>query len=345
MKSKNPFTLTFGKKPENFISRYESKNTVIDTFCDTDLSQTYLIEGVRGSGKTVLMTSIANELKEDPGWIVVDLNPSLELLGDMARRLHDECRTIPNLLGKGFSLSVAGVSVGIDVNEKLQDNISIIKNILDAVVRKKKKVLITIDEVMCNDNMRTFASQFQIFIRQEYPLYLIMTGLSENIYEIQNDPSLTFLLRSPKIVMDPLSKLQITKKYALLLKLDETKAKELADITKGYAFAFQALGAVYWEYKDHPDMKMILDKLDEMLDDYVYRKIWSSLTPKEKEIVLAIEQDDTKTGKICEATGIKPNSFSQYKTKLIRKGILMSNGYGNNSLSLPRFYEIVRMYT
>ena len=41
MKSKNPFTLTFGKKPENFISRYESKNTVIDTFCDTDLSQTY----------------------------------------------------------------------------------------------------------------------------------------------------------------------------------------------------------------------------------------------------------------------------------------------------------------
>ena len=41
MKSKNPFILTFGKKPENFISRYESKNTVIDTFCDTDLSQTY----------------------------------------------------------------------------------------------------------------------------------------------------------------------------------------------------------------------------------------------------------------------------------------------------------------
>ena len=138
--------------------------------------------------------------------------------------------------GKGFSLSVAGVSVGIDVNEKLQDNISIIKKILDAVVKKKKKVLITIDEVICNDNMRTFASQFQIFIRQEYPLYLIMTGLSENIYEIQNDPSLTFLLRSPKIVMDPLSKLQIIKKYAQLLKLDETKAKELADITKGYAF-------------------------------------------------------------------------------------------------------------
>lgn len=344
MTASNPFTLTFGRKPENFISRHEITASIIDTFCNSSLSQTYLIEGVRGSGKTVLMTSIASELKEDSGWVVVNLNPSLDLLDNLAKRLHDECRTIPNLLGKGFNISVAGVGLGIDVDDQLRDNVSIIKGILDALKKKKKKVLITIDEVANDDNMRTFASQFQIFLREDYPLYLIMTGLAENIFEIQNDPALTFLLRSPKVEMEPLSKLQITRKYSELLGVDEEKARKLACLTKGYAFAYQALGAVYWPERENPNMEDIVGKLDEMLDDYVYKKIWSSLTAKEREIILAIKHDDTKTGEICEVTGIKPNSFSQYKSKLTRMGLITSSGYGYNSLTLPRFYEIVRLY-
>lgn len=344
MAKSNPFTLTFGKKPENFIARYESTETILDTFRNTSLSQTYLIEGVRGSGKTVLMTAIANELKEDSGWVVVNLNPALDLLEDMARRLHDACRTVPDLLGKGFNLSVAGFGIGIDREDNLRDSVSVIKSILDVLKKKNKKVLLTIDEVMNNDNMRTFASQFQIFIRENYPIYLIMTGLAENIFDIQNDPALTFLLRAPKVQMGPLSQLQIMRKYGELLGIDEEKAKELATITKGYAFAYQALGAVYWEQGENPDVKTAVNRLEEMLDDFVYRKIWSSLSPKEKDIVLAIRRDDTKTGEICEATGIKPNSFSQYKTKLARKGLLVSSGYGLNSLALPRFYEVARTY-
>ena len=71
MKKDNPFTLTFGKQPNEYISRYENTDTVISSFeADNPVSQTYLIEGIRGSGKTVLMTSIANELGKDKDWIV-----------------------------------------------------------------------------------------------------------------------------------------------------------------------------------------------------------------------------------------------------------------------------------
>ena len=344
MYDKNPFTLTFGKQPNNFISRYDDTTTVIDTFCNSDLSQTYLIEGVRGSGKTVLMTAISNELKEKPDWIAINLNPSLDLLEDMARRLHDSCKTIPNLLGKNINISFAGIGVGVGINETLQDSISIIRNILEPIKKKNKKVLITIDEVLNNKNMRTFASQFQIFVREDYPIYLIMTGLSENINEIQNDPALTFLLRSPKIFMGPLSSLQITKKYSELLNIDTEKAKELASVTQGYAFAYQALGASYWEYKKNPDLQKIISKLDDMLDDYVYKKIWASLTDKEKEIVLSIDHPHTPTAEICQKTGIKPTSFSQYKKRLTLKGVLSTENHGYNTLALPRFYEIVIMY-
>ena len=62
--TKNPFTLTFGKQPDSFIYRYENSNRIIETFTESSLSQTYMLEGIRGCGKTVLMTSIANSFKE-----------------------------------------------------------------------------------------------------------------------------------------------------------------------------------------------------------------------------------------------------------------------------------------
>lgn len=66
MKKDNPFTLTFGKQPNEYISRYEKTDTIISTFeADYPISQAYLIEGIRGSGKTVLMTSIANGLEKN----------------------------------------------------------------------------------------------------------------------------------------------------------------------------------------------------------------------------------------------------------------------------------------
>ena len=247
--SGNPFTLTFGKQPDNYIFRHENSNRIIEAFSNSSLSQTYLIEGLRGSGKTVLMTSIANTFKNSKDWIVVNLNSTMNLLNDFAKRLNDECETIPNFFSKGFSVSFAGVGLGTNGNDNLRDEISVIKSILDVAKKKNKKVLITIDEVMHDQNMRAFASEFQILIREDYPIYLLMTGLYENIDKIQNDPALTFLLRSPKITLEPLSMLQITNKYKEIFGLNDDKSKELAIITKGYAFAFQALGALYWNQR------------------------------------------------------------------------------------------------
>ncbi|SEP75883.1 hypothetical protein SAMN02910369_00560 [Lachnospiraceae bacterium NE2001] len=55
----NPFTLSFGKEPTEFISRLTQTNEIIDDFNSEDpVSQVYMIIGVRGSGKTVILTKI-----------------------------------------------------------------------------------------------------------------------------------------------------------------------------------------------------------------------------------------------------------------------------------------------
>lgn len=341
----NPFTLTFGKKPTEYIVRHENIDEIVTAFTEIPAKcQTYLIRGVRGSGKTVLMTVIARKLCEEEGWIGVDLNSSQELIDDLAYRLSDACRNTDNILDRGFDLSVAGFGIGIGGNDS-RDSVSRCESILEILKKKNKKVLITIDEVNNDVSMKRFASQFQIWLRKDYPIFLIMTGLYENINAIQNNPQLTFLLRSPKISIEPLGISQITRQYESIFKISMDEALALAKITKGYAFAFQALGMLFWENSKKNDINTILRELDSLLDDYVYKKIWYDLSEKDRRIIVCVPADRSiKTAELCEKAGITPQVFSKYRERLINKGVLMANGHGYVELALPRFGEICRLY-
>ncbi|MBE6004427.1 MAG: ATP-binding protein [Lachnospiraceae bacterium] len=345
MKKDNPFTLTFGRQPSEYISRYENMDMILSTFqADNPISQAYLIEGIRGSGKTVLMTAAANELKKNKEWVVVDLNSTQNLIEDMAMRLIDSCKKIPDILKQGFNVTALGFGVGVNAAQSAQDHISVIEETLASLRKKGKKVLITIDEVQHDENMRRLASQYQIFIRKDYPVYLLMTGLYEHIYAIQNDPALTFLLRTPKISLEPLSLHQIAKQYKKIFTIGDEEAGKLAGITKGYAFAFQALGMLYYEYRDEMNMDDILSKLDDMLDDFVYKKIWEALSQKDREIVAAIDSEGTKVQQICERVSMTSQVFSKYRERLMKRGIISAPAHGYVALTLPRFEIIAKSY-
>lgn len=346
MKNQNPFTVMFGKLPYTVIARMETMNEILVGFdSDAPMFQTYLISGVRGSGKTVLMTAVASELQKTGDWIVADLNPNEDLLHDLAERLKDCSKRLPNYLEKGIDISAFGFGIGIGGTESDRDDVSTIEHLLEYAKKKNKKVLITIDEVWKNENMRKFASQFQIFARKEYPVYLIMTGLYENIYDIQNDDALTFLLRSPKVILGPLNMRQIAKQYGQLLDVNESKAKEFALITKGYAFAFQAFGMLYYKFSKELSFDEILEKLDDMLDEFVYLKIWDGLTEVEKKIMLSIPDDAAvKTGDICKKAGVSSESFSRYRDRLLKKGVINSPKHGYVENALPRFGKIIEEY-
>ena len=75
---KNPFTLSFGRQPENMIDRVAQKNMVIDGFQgENPSSQVYMITGVRGTGKTVMLTEVSRHFRDTEEWIVIDLTPEV----------------------------------------------------------------------------------------------------------------------------------------------------------------------------------------------------------------------------------------------------------------------------
>ena len=344
--SNNPFSLSFGKSPNKLISRYDYANQIISTFnSDNPVSNAYLIEGVRGCGKTVLMTLIEKELAQEKNWIIIDLNSTQDLLSDFAIRLVDSCKKLTDIFKKGFNLSVAGFGIGINGEEQKRNSVSIICELLEKLNKKNKKVLITIDEVMNGDNMRHFASEFQILLRKDFQIFLLMTGLYENIYAIQNDPALTFLLRTPKIKLEPLSLAQITKVYKNVFNTDDETSKKLAQITKGYAFAFQALGLLYFDYKDSLPLDKILLKFDDLLDDFVYRKIWEGLSNQDKNVLLAITDSKIQVGDVCKKLNMTSATFSKYRERLLNRGIIHSPQHGYVEIILPRFNEVIKYYS
>ena len=192
--------------------------------------------------------------------------------------------------------------------------------------------------------MRHFASEYQLLLRKDYPVFLLMTGLYENIYAIQNDPALTFLLRAPKIRLTPLSMHQITKQYQDIFNLDFEEARGMAYLTKGYAFAFQALGMLYYEYREKLPLEQILLKLDDILDDFVYQKIWEGLSGQERRIVRAMGDTPVKVQELCISAAMTSATFSKYRERLLRRGLIVAPQHGYVALALPRFSSVARAY-
>lgn len=87
----NPFTLTFGRSPLESVDRPVQINEIIETFtADTINQQMFIITGVRGSGKTVMMTEISHKLRKYEDWVVIELNPATDLLSAMLSKLNSD---------------------------------------------------------------------------------------------------------------------------------------------------------------------------------------------------------------------------------------------------------------
>lgn len=339
----NPFTLTFGKKPLQYISRISQTNKIIENFTSPEPSnQIYMITGVRGLGKTVMMTAIANEIKKNEEWIVVELNPTRDLLQSLAGKLYSLPEMHAHFVKAKIDFSALGFGISLENASPVADIESAIELMLAQLSSRRKRLLVTVDEITNCEFVRIFSSAFQIFLRQEYPVFLLMTGLYDNIYNLQNEKSLTFLYRAPKIILEPLNYTAVRKQYMDIFELDMEKAGEMAGLTKGYPFAFQVLGYLFWENKNTKTIEEILPEYDQYLEEYVYAKIWSELSELDRKILIQMSlTGETKVKKIRNSLDMKSELFSVYRERLKRKGVWNTETYGEVSFALPRFAEFV----
>ncbi len=340
----NPFSLSFGKKPGEYISRITQTNEVLETFQDDEPSnQVYMITGARGTGKTVMMTSIAEELRRDKRWIVVELNPERDMLQKLAADLYAIPEMHALFIKAKLDFSALGLGVSIENAAPVTDIEVALDKMLSHVQKAGKRLLITVDEVTNSSNIKIFSAAFQIFLRKDYPVFLIMTGLYENIYDLQNEKSLTFLYRAPKVNLEPLNYTAIVARYKGVFDISQDKAEEMAKLTKGYSYAFQVLGYLVWQNRDK-ELQDIIPEYDQYLEEYVYAKIWDELSEKDRSVVKEMcLSGHTNVTEIRNALGMTTPEFSVYRDRLKRKGLINANQRGYIFLILPRLEAFVKM--
>ncbi|SEA48800.1 Cdc6-related protein, AAA superfamily ATPase [Pseudobutyrivibrio sp. ACV-2] len=341
----NPFSLDFGTEPNLYIPRHAEQNNIISTFnSSVPSTHMYLILGARGSGKTVLMTSVSHELAKQDDWLHVDLSVEKDMLNSLAANLYKKTQgKFPKIK---FEVSIKGVSVSVDKEEKYSDIQLDIDNMLETLAKKNIKVLITIDEVINSQNVREFTTYYQHCLREKLPVFVLMTGLYKNIRALQNNRSQTFLKRAPKILLGALNIRRVAKQYEEIFKIDEAASFEIAKLTAGYSYAFQILGYFLYAEKKTTVDKDILFEYETNLEECSYEKIWEELSPGEQNVAKAIAslEDGTTVKAVRDKLKMDSNMFSTYQNTLIHSGILTTTdaSYGRLNFALPYFKEFVQ---
>ena len=110
----------------------------------------------------------------------------------------------------------------------------------------------------------------------------------------------------------------------------------MAQLTKGYSFAFQVLGYLTWKYNG--DYQKALPEFQQYLEEYVYEKMWSECSAIDKKVLVAmVKTPSDAIIDIRKTLSMTTNQFNPYRKRLIQKGLIDGSERGHITLTLPLF--------
>jgi len=356
----NPFNPSFGKVPPVFIDREEELQKVIRGLHTAHSPyQTTMISGVRGVGKTAFLADICKKLEESDMWIIADLPADENIMESLVQTAREKAssdvrKAIDSI--DGISISLFGISASYSTEKDSVNYQLILEKILKKLKEKGIHLLVAIDEVEANDEIRHFAKIYQIMIRNDLPISLLMTGLPKSISELQNSKALTFLLRSARVNLPFLNDISVKYGYRRVFEengrqVEESALKRMTSLAKGYSYAFQLLGYLLWETEE----KTITDlTIDSVMNEYketlfrnAYYKIFEELSTVDQKFVLAMAEspnEEVAMKEISKTMNQQDSYISTYRRRLIDAGVIQASSYGHVSFPLPLFKEYLQEF-
>jgi len=320
--------------------------------------RTTLIRGIRGSGKTALLSDIRVNLDER-NVISVDIVPNEAILENILTQLYRQLpkgilKTMPRL--KSINLT-RGVSVDFDGDKDrsyFKETFSYqIMEMMDAFMKKGKHIVFLVDEVQKHtEGMRIFISTYQNLIMREYSVSMVMAGLPSAVSKVLNDKILTFLRRAKQIDLNNIELIIIEHEFKKVfanegsILTDEVVSKAAA-CTHGYPYLIQLIGYYLWEDMKNGSsvdvLEDVLVKAKAELFQNVHSVVFDDLSNQDRNFVFAMYEDEgvSSVSDIGKRMQKEKNQLSPSRNRLITAKVIKPAGHGLLSFSYPYMKEFL----
>ncbi len=354
----DPFTRTPGKAGEPYIDNGIADEIIANFKSDESAKYVYKITGIRGSGKTVEYGKVIQTFKEDKNWLVYPLSAKgkgattlLTKLGmeKFAEKKKTETEISANAIAEGSILNLGGkgelgITRKISDDEPYRDTEAALTALIEKANKKGFKVLIGIDDISMTPEMVELLSMIGSMIAEGMEVYLVVSGLSKNIEEFSSDKSLSFFRRGDTMKVGALNKYDVATKYEKYLGVDKEEAKKLYDLTLGYAYAYQALGSLYFNKKENETIDDLMPDYENDLFKNSYELIRKDLSDTDREFIKAFYASKTGKAEDIKANMVNPAIYDMYRKRLINKHIFDDERRGYLTSRLPMFEQFFKIW-
>ncbi len=376
----NPYAPGAGTTPTELAGRDEiiEKIQIQLDRCRGGLSfRSFLVVGLRGVGKTVLLNRLALDA-EAKGFLTISIEapekrslpalliPSLRsalikmdrisAAGEMAKKA---LKALGGFVG-AMKMKYKDIEFGLDLGSEpgIADSGDLENDLIDLLVEiglaaqeKKTALIIFIDEMQYIEE-----SQFSALImalhkctQKQLPITVVGAGLPQLIGQAGRAKSYAErLFEYPEIgsLPDAAAKDVLTKPAEALKVSYTTEAlEEMLKQTKGYPYFLQEWGKHSWNCaKQSPitldDVNIATELAISELDASFFRTRFNRLTPSEKRYLRAMAEigpGPHRSGDIANLLKKEVNKVSPTRATLISKGMIYSPDHGDNNFTVPLF--------
>lgn len=355
----NPFTPTFGSMPYALAGRVEFIDDVIKGLANRpgDPNRSTIFIGPRGSGKTVLLRTIADEASEQ-GWVSVNVSARKGMLDKIVKRAHVNARHL--LVDQSdshiTSVQIGPVALDRETHKEPTPWWLDLQYLVEDLNAQDVGLLVTIDEIdpTCEE-LLDFIDAYQHLVTDGRDVALLMAGLPSKVSALLLDQNVSFIRRAFQRRLDPISRFEVEEALFSTIvendkQIDQDALTMAAEATQGFAFAIQLVGYYLWRVGYFHEVITVEDAQEavrlaqrELLNAIVEPTL-HELTRRELEYLEAMAVDDgpLATSVIAQRMGISMTNASNLRRRLIDRGVVAEVSYGVVDFVMPVMREYLR---
>ncbi|MCP0887128.1 ATP-binding protein [Ligilactobacillus sp. WILCCON 0076] len=352
----NPYNPAFGAVPTYYVTNgwiserfLNGLNNLTDNWRET------IVTGIRGSGKTTVISDVIEKSVDRNDVVVISVNAgSSEMLAEIVAGMQRKIPRLPRIKSLGIKLPAI-----FDLNYEMPIKTASFRyDIEDMLMFADKQgitVVIAIDEIQKHSEaLRDYVAAYQQWKMQKLPVATLMAGLPSAINNMLNDAVLTFFKRANQVHLDDLNEQDILINYQQVFgeRIDFRLINNMAEHTFNYAFMFQLLGFNVWLMNKKSYTQVDIDNAIEVSKRRLFKEVYEPMIndlSKNDQLVIrasikAIKDNVIVYARLKEIAKMNDNSISTYRARLINAELFKGAGHGLLKYKQPFFKEFLEKY-